>query len=547
LIATPRYLCGFDSLELPHRLTDVLVVGSGVAGLRCALEVSRSAKVLLVCKDEPHETITALAQGGIAAGFTKEQVASHVADTLKAGCGLCDAHAVETILAEGRRAVEELEEFGVRFDRTDDGRYALAMEGGHSEARILRAMGDATGHEIERALLERARATASIGFLPRAFVVDLITVDGRCVGALVQMERGERLLVWARAVVLATGGAGQVYRETTNPEISTGDGVAMAFRAGAEIADMEFVQFHPTVLYVAGAIRALISEAARGEGAHLLNRHGERFMLRYHPAGELAPRDVVSRAIIEEMKRTSDTQVYLSCAHLDGERIKKRFPGLVRLCAAFDLDFSRDRIPVRPAAHYFIGGVRTDLNGRTTLEGLYACGEVAATGLHGANRLASNSLLEGVVMGRRTGEAVVLDMRKRGVVVRKMAAEPPPRTERILVRDVEDSLRALMWWNVGIERDHTSLKEALERIGFWCRYVLWNRFEGIVGWRLQNMLTVGYLVALAAQKREESRGVHWRSDSKGSVADWQRHIVMTYRGLSLTDGTCLSCSGASGR
>jgi len=543
LINSPRYLCGFDSLELPHRLTDVLIIGSGIAGLRCALEVSRSAKVLVVTKDVPEETVTALAQGGIAVAFTKQALSSHIRDTIKTGCGLCDEDAVETILGEGADAVKELADMGVEFDKEGED-YALAREGGHSEARILRAKGDATGAEIERVLLERAYATASIRFMPRAFVVDLLTVDGRCVGALVQTRNGERLLVWARAVVLATGGAGQVYRETTNPEISTGDGIAMAFRAGASVADMEFVQFHPTVLYVAGAIRALISEAVRGEGAHLLNRFGERFMLRYDKAGELAPRDVVSRAIIEEMKRTSDTQVYLSCRHLDAEKIKTRFPGLTRLCAAFDIDFARDRVPVRPAAHYFIGGVRTDLFGRTTLEGLYACGEVAATGLHGANRLASNSLLEGLVMGRRTGRALLKDVRRKGVVVRKMAAENLPRTERILVRDVEDSLRALMWWNVGIERDESGLKEALERLGFWCRYVLWNRFESVAGWRLQNMLTVGYLVARAAYERRESRGVHWRRDALKESPKWRRHIVIDRKGVGFTDGICLSCIGA---
>ena len=543
MINSPRYLCGFDSLELPHRLTDVLIIGSGIAGLRCALEVSRSAKVLVVTKDVPEETVTALAQGGIAAAFTKQALSSHIRDTIKTGCGLCDEDAVDVILGEGADAVKELADMGVEFDKEGED-YALAREGGHSEARILRAKGDATGAEIERVLLERAYATASIRFMPRAFVVDLLTVDGRCVGALVQTRNGERLLVWARAVVLATGGAGQVYRETTNPEISTGDGIAMAFRAGASVADMEFVQFHPTVLYVAGAIRALISEAVRGEGAHLLNRFGERFMLRYDKAGELAPRDVVSRAIIEEMKRTSDTQVYLSCRHLDAEKIKTRFPGLTRLCAAFDIDFARDRVPVRPAAHYFIGGVRTDLFGRTTLEGLYACGEVAATGLHGANRLASNSLLEGLVMGRRTGRALLKDVRRKGVVVRKMAAENLPRTERILVRDVEDSLRALMWWNVGIERDESGLKEALERLGFWCRYVLWNRFESVAGWRLQDMLTVGYLVARAAYERRESRGVHWRRDALKESPKWCRHIVIDRKGVGFTDGICLSCIGA---
>ncbi len=521
-----RYLVGFDSLELPHRLTDVLVVGSGVAGLTAALEAaSAGARVLVVTKDRADETLTALAQGGVAVALDgREALEAHIEDTLRTGCGLCRRRVVETILREGPSVVRRLAEWGVKFDR-EDGGFALAREGGHSVARILRVSGDATGAEIQRVLLARARATPGIAVLEKTFCLDLITEQGRCIGALLVEPDGQLGLVWAEAVVLAAGGAGQVYRETTNSEIATGDGMAMAYRAGATLTDMELVQFHPTTLYIAGAIRALISEAVRGEGAYLLDRGGERFMPRHHRQAELAPRDVVSRAILAEMKRTGDTQVYLSCAHLQPEKIRRRFPGLARLCAAFDIDFARDPVPVRPSAHYFIGGVRTTLSGRTDVFGLFACGETAATGLHGANRLASNSLLEGLVMGARTGRAVLRFLRRaEDVRPRRMTVPPPTRSERILVRDVEDSLRSLMWRQVGIERNAEGLADAAERIGFWCRYVLANRFDTPDGWRLQNMLTVAYLVTRAAVTRRESRGVHYRTDCPEEHPRWRRHV-----------------------
>jgi len=509
-----RFITGVDSLEVPHRLTNVLIIGSGAAGLRCALGVADQTKVLLITKRKPEDTITSLAQGGIAvAPDTDGGIESHIRDTIDAGCGLCDEKVVETILKEGRCVVEELLEWGVRFDRTADGGFALASEGGHSEPRILRSSGDATGREIESVMLRRVTEHPNITILQDTFGIDLLTVKRRCVGALVHSPREGKELIWAQGVVLATGGAGQIYRETTNPEIASGDGIAMAFRAGAKLCDLEFVQFHPTTLYVAGAIRALISEAVRGEGAYLINRAGKRFMKHYHPRGELAPRDVVSRAILSEMKKTSDTQVYLSLSHLDEEMVKRRFPGLWRLCAAFDIDMCRDAVPVRPSAHYFIGGVKTDINGRTSLPGLFACGEVASTTLHGANRLASNSLLESLVMGRRTAKALLRYIRRQKPLPPvPFKVRAPEWSERILVRDVEDSLRALMWRQVGIERNREGLEDALERLSYWCRYVLRNDFGFLDGWRLQNMLTVAYLLTKSALMREESRGVHYRAD-----------------------------------
>lgn len=533
-----RYITDINSFDVPHRLTDVLVIGSGAAGLRCAISVADKAKVLIATKKQAEESLTLLAQGGIASPITDDDsIELHIKDTLQTGCGLCDERVVRTIIKEGVASVEELITFGVEFDQNNDGSFALAQEGGHSKPRILHSSGDATGKEIERVLLEKAREHPNITFLEETFAIDLLTENNRCIGALLYSSKRGKEIVWARAVVLATGGAGQLYRETTNSEIASGDGLAMAYRAGAKLRDLEFVQFHPTALYVAGAIRALISEAVRGEGAYLLNRFGERFMPRYHEKAELAPRDTVSRSIIAEMKRTHDTQVYLSLSHLNKDihknRVKKRFPGLWRLCAAFDIDLARDLVPVRPAAHYFIGGVKTDIHGRTSLKGLFACGEVASTGFHGANRLASNSLLESIVMGKRTGISVIKYLLKNKQATLKTLAVPAPKwKERILIRDVEDSLRSLMWWQVGIERNGTELEDALKRISFWCRYVLRNSFDTPEGWRLQNMLTIGYLVTQSALMREETRGVHYRTDfPECDDKNWKLHIEVSRRNL----------------
>jgi len=520
-----RYIAGFSSFDVPQRLSDVLVVGSGAAGLRAALEAAKYGRVMVVTKASIEETNTEYAQGGIAAPLSeKDSVEKHMADTLDAAQGIADEDIVKTIVAEGPKAIREFVEWGANFDKTGDS-YALAMEGGHKAPRIVRANGDSTGREIERVLVDAVLANPNIRVLENTFMVDLITEGGNCLGALVFDQANGKQIVWARQTVLATGGAGQVYRETTNPEIASGDGLAAAYRAGAIMQDMEFVQFHPTTLYIAGAIRALISEAVRGEGAHLINGEGERFMPGYHPDGELAPRDVVSQAIVEELKRTRSTKVFLDLRHLDATKVHARFPGLTELCASFDLDLAQDLIPVRPSAHYMIGGVKTDLYGRTSISNLLACGEVACTGFHGANRLASNSLLEVAVMGRRAGETagkVLADTPSPGP--KPVENAPSPHKHRILLRDMEDSLRALMWRNVGIERDATGLAEALELLDFWCRYVLDRNFETPEGWRLQNMLQVGRLIAICALRRNESRGVHLRTDVPGrDDANWKHH------------------------
>ena len=402
-MAFHRYLVSFDARQATHRFTDVLVIGAGIAGLRAALEVPTDLGVLVVTKDRVTESNSTYAQGGIAGVLSPEdRFENHVEDTLVAGDGLCDREVVEMVVREAPAQIEKLIEWGTKFD-LENGALALTREGGHSHRRIVHALGDATGHEVMRAVIARAIAAANVALWDDTFTVDLLTHDGACVGAVVWQPALGTVLVWAKQVILAAGGCGMVYRETTNPPVATGDGMAAAWRAGAELRDMEFMQFHPTVLYVAGSARFLITEAVRGEGAYLRDVHGERFMPDEDPRPELAPRDVVSRAIFRTMERTQHPNVYLDLSHLDPALVRTRFPGISRVCRQFGLDITKDRVPVRPGAHYMIGGVTVDMEGRTTLPGLWAAGEVTSSGLHGANRLASNSLLEGLVYGARCG------------------------------------------------------------------------------------------------------------------------------------------------
>src|SRR2546427_5346834 len=390
---------------------DAVVVGSGIAGLRAAIEIGRGGgRVAILTKDGPTDSATDKAQGGLAAVLSDDdEISLHYQDTIQAGDGLCHEGAVRVLVEEGPARALELIEWGARFDR-EGARILLAREAAHSKRRILRAQGDSTGREIARALVAKSSEDSRIVLLPRIFSVDLILAGGRCAGlsALDESRRRPEILK-ARAVLLATGGVGQAYRETTNPPQATGDGMAMAYRAGAEMMDMEFVQFHPTALCLQGAPRFLLSEAMRGEGGRLENVDGERFMTRFDARGDLAPRDIVARGIVAEMRRTDHPCVYLSMRDLDPDRVRRRFPTITATCAAHGLDIGRDRIPVAPCAHYIMGGVKTDLWGRTSITGLYAAGEVACTGVHGANRLASNSLLEGLVFGARAGSAVLGD------------------------------------------------------------------------------------------------------------------------------------------
>ena len=383
------------------------MVGAGVAGLRAAIELSRSGKVLVIAKDSLHESSSEYAQGGIAVALSDDdEVELHEQDTLVAGDGLCDLEAVRTLVEEGPRGIEQLIEWGTAFDRAGS-RLLFAREGAHSRNRVLHAHGDSTGREIVRTLRHHARTLPNITFQSFAALTDLLIVDGEVVGVTALDEtHGAKVIVEARGTLLATGGLGRVFENTTNPDVATGDGVACAYRAGAAIADIEFVQFHPTALFVTGAPRFLLSEALRGEGAYLRNASGERFMERYHPLKELAPRDVVSRSIVMELRATGDQSAVLDLTHLPDGFARKRFPRVYETCIQHGIDLAKIPAPVRPAAHYAMGGVKTDLFGRTTLPRLFAAGEVACTGVHGANRLASNSLLEGVVFGERAGLAM---------------------------------------------------------------------------------------------------------------------------------------------
>jgi len=529
-----RYLLHFSSHSIPQVFTDTLVLGTGVAGMRAALAASQGGSALLVSKKSIQDGSTWEAQGGIAAAVGGEDSPeSHLEDTRKAGCGLCDEASARIMTDEGPEVVEELLEWGMDFDRDEDGELAYTQEGGHGRPRILHAGGDATGAELHRTLAEQVRRNDDINLFEDTFAIDLLSAADACRGALAWNETHGLLMIRSKQTVLATGGCGRIFRETTNPDVVTGDGLAMAFRAGVELQDVEFMQFHPTTLYIAGASRALISEALRGEGGVLKNSEGERFMPRYHEQAELAPRDTVSRSILREMQRTDHTHVYLDARDMDPEWVQQRFPTIAGLCAEFDLDLTKDLIPVRPAAHYLLGGVAVDEMGRTNLPNLLACGEVACTGVHGANRLGSNSLLEGLVFGRRAGRAAAQAVGEMNEAVPLHAIQGLPQESaygRLNVKDVEDSLRSLMSRNMGVERCEGDLSEALDMITFWCRYVMDKEFESPQGWRVQNMLTTARLCTMSARQRQESRGVHYRTDYPDTSPDWARHIVVSNTG-----------------
>ncbi len=504
-----------------QRRSDFLVIGSGIAGLRAAVDLAAEGEVLLLTKADPTESNTGHAQGGIAAAMGPDDHPDlHYADTLAAGDGLCADAAVRVLVDEGPRYVRELIDWGARFDRDAQGNIALAREAAHSVRRVLHAV-DATGREIGRALWERARTLRRLQVMTHAQAVTLVVRGGHCGGARFVLSGGDGASVAsaeeveAGAVLLATGGAGQVYSDTTNPSVATGDGVGLAWRAGARVADMEFVQFHPTALNVPGVPRVLLSEALRGEGARLLNGHGERFAGRYDPAGDLAPRDRVSRAIAQEVRRTG-LGVYLSLQHLDAARMHARFPTASAACRAAGLDLARDLIPVGPAAHYIMGGVETDLWGRTSIPGLFAAGEVACTGVHGANRLASNSLLEGLVFGARAAAAMLQPPRAgqmaAAVTTRvSHAAAAFPAASPVDAGDADEAaVRRLMWDAVGLVRDGRGLREAVARLEAWDRALDARRPDA--GSRLASLVAVGLLIARAALGREESRGGHFRAD-----------------------------------
>ncbi len=493
---------------------DLLVLGSGIAGLRAAVEAANAGwSVLVATKDLLRESNTGYAQGGIAVALSaKDSTESHVADTLAAGDGLCDELAVRALVEDGPKRVSELMEWGAQFDR-DGKELHFTREAAHSRNRILHAGGDSTGRELERTLVVKAGATPSIRVLPYHMCLRLIAAEGRAAGAWLHDDtRQEPVAVLARSVIVATGGAGRLFQESTNPPIATGDGMAMALEAGAVMANLEFVQFHPTALFLRNAPRFLLSESMRGEGAVLRNIHGEPFMARYHPMGDLAPRDVVSRSIVKEIKATKSTNVFLDLTGLDAAFVRQRFPMIFATCLQYGLDITHEQIPVHPAAHYIMGGIETDIEGRASLPGLYAAGEAACTGVHGANRLASNSLLEGLVFGARAGAAAVHD----ALPPPKMkAAGPPPFSSKgpdlEIVNNLRRQVASLMWEGAGIVRTATGL-EALRSELLQIRTLIGEGIFHRRAFETLNMALLGEAIAACAEYRTESRGGHYRED-----------------------------------
>ncbi|MFD7295696.1 L-aspartate oxidase [Streptomyces sp. NPDC059897] len=524
---------------------DVVIVGSGVAGLTAALRCQAAGlRTVVVTKARLDDGSTRWAQGGVAAalgeGDTPEQ---HLDDTLVAGVGLCDEAAVRTLVTEGPDAVRRLIETGAHFDESAGGDLELTREGGHHRRRIAHAGGDATGAEISRALVEAVRARG-VETVENALVLDLLTdAEGRTAGvSLHVMGEGQHDgvgAVLAPAVVLATGGMGQVFSATTNPHVSTGDGVALALRAGAEVSDLEFVQFHPTVLFLgadAEGQQPLVSEAVRGEGAHLVDADGVRFMVGQHELAELAPRDIVAKGITRRMQELGTEHMYLDARHFGAEMWENRFPTILAACRAHGIDPVTEPIPVAPAAHYASGGVRTDLSGRTTVPGLYACGEAACTGVHGANRLASNSLLEGLVYAERIADDITRLHAENALHARVPAPveHPPTPTHPLLPPEARFAIQRVMTAGAGVLRSADSLAEAAAQLGRIHADAVNSLTEngktaepGVDTWEATNLLCVARVLVAAARRREETRGCHWREDHPDrDDATWRRHIVV---------------------
>ena len=511
--------------QIPQE-TDFIVIGAGVAGLRAAISLAEAGRVLLLAKQELTESATQYAQGGIAVALSDEdEIGLHLQDTIEAGDGIVNIEAARVLVEEGPERIQELLAWGTEFDRVGT-KLTFTREAAHSRSRILHAHGDSTGKEIGRSLAAKARTLPQISFLDFEFTADLLLEDGRVCGVQLIAQDGSRHDVAACAVLLATGGAGQVYRDTTNPSVATGDGIAMGYRAGAVLSDMEFVQFHPTALYKQGAPRFLLSEALRGEGAILRNTKGERFMPEYHAGAELAPRDVVARAIAAEIAKAEqpDAVAYLDLRHLDADKIAKRFPRIYSTCLEHGVDITHDLVPIRPAAHYLMGGVKTDLNGRSSVAGLFAAGETACTGVHGANRLASNSLLEGLVFGARAGEVMQQELRQLRPRGNPPAAVTPGRCT---ADEGIETVQNLMWRYAGVMRSGDAMRQTISVIDN-----LEERLPAPVSRRsceARNLQQIAWMVLRSAIAREESRGAHFRSDfPQHDDAKFQKHSMLAH-------------------
>lgn len=529
----PLFLCyHFDDMKKPPAQVDFIVVGAGVAGLRAAIALAEAGKVLVLAKQELTESATQYAQGGIAVALSDEdEISLHFQDTINAGDGIVNADAAHVLVEEGPDRIQELIDWGTQFDRKGT-RLTFTREAAHSRDRILHAHGDSTGREIGRALYAKASTLKNISFSAFEFTASLYMEAGRVCGVRLISGAGDMHTVTSGAVLLATGGAGHVYINTTNPAVATADGIAMAFRAGAEISDMEFVQFHPTALYLKKAPRFLLSEALRGEGAVLRNSELHRFMPKYHDDGEMAPRDVVARAIAHELEvcRLKEPVVYLDLTHLKADHIKARFPRIYATCLEHNVDITIDLVPVRPAAHYLMGGVRTDLEGRSSLPGLYAAGEAACTGVHGANRLASNSLLEGLVFGARAGHAM-RNEKASGKTAAKDAGQPvaasAPNSD---AEHFIHSIQQLMWDKVGIVRSRQSLMEALERLQTSTMETPAPTSRRAC--EARNIHTAALLITRSALARLESRGAHYRTDyPEHEDAKFKKHSIVGEKGV----------------
>ncbi len=535
-----RHLTGLDLSQLPCVQCDVLIIGTGVAGLSCALAAAPNRRVVLVTKDTFEENNTAYAQGGVAAALSPDDSPElHAMDTLVAGAGLSDDTTVMRLVHDGPDRVKELIALGIGFDE-EGGHIVLGQEAAHSSRRIAHAGGDATGRAIHRTLWNAVVVQMGIAIREHTMLLDLVVDEGRALGAmLLHLDTGNLSLVSTRAIVIATGGIGAVYEWTTNPLVATGDGIAAAYRAGATVADMEFVQFHPTALALRENPLFLVSEAVRGEGAIARDRDGIAFLGEYHPDAELAPRDIVARAIVDRCERTGARYVNLDCSMIDPDFFARRFPTIFRACMRHGLDPRTEPIPVTPAAHYTMGGIRVELDSSTGIEGLYAAGECSCTGVHGANRLASNSLLEGLVFGSISGlSAAGTDVRDLGTRIRSLPWSAPRELgdrPEWRIQECIAELRSLMWRNVGIVRTGEGLSQALAKIDGWLAEFgipLLRRADI----ELANMLTVGRLVVLSALRREESRGAHYRADYPDRDDEtWRRRIYRRLVGVVGSD------------
>lgn len=527
-MGTDRFLIDFETKDIEKQYYDVVIIGSGIAGVYTALEIPKEYNVLILTKETIEISNSVLAQGGIAVSLDKDDSPKfHFEDTIKAGAGLCNEESVWVLVNEAASNIETLCKYGVEFDRKDIRHLSLTREGAHSKRRIVHA-GDTTGKEVCDKLVSVVKTKENVKIKERTFVVDLITEGDACKGVLAYDEdTSSYILYLSKMVICATGGFSKLYSYTTNPEVATGDGAALAYRAGAELMDLEFIQFHPTVLFHPENKSFLISEAVRGEGAYLRNINGERFMPLYHELAELAPRDVVSRAIFNEMKKTNYTNVYLDITFKEKSYLEKRFPKIYETCLNYGIDISKDYIPVAPAAHYCMGGIRTDIYGRTNIKGLYACGEAACNGIHGANRLASNSLLEGLVFGRKIGFEVKRTIKnKEPVKFNDFSFKSNRISKDVDEEAIKLEIQNIMTKYVGIIRDREGLLCAKNKVNEY--YDAIKDMENSTTWdfELQNMLLLSKLVVESALEREESRGAHYRRDfPETNDVKWKKNII----------------------